>query len=138
MAIVAEQIELESNRDTTTLRLSNVEKFGDASGYRCNLKVHSSGFACERQFYFDDDSLAEAIVSLRRMANGQPGEATVKDRYEYDFLRFAMNRLGHVVVSGALHEYGELSQSLEFAFRTDQTVLAALIRELTAIHEAMV
>jgi hypothetical protein len=136
MAIVAEQIELRTNRDDTVLRLLNVEKFNDETGYRCDLVVRSGGFACERQFYFDGESFTDAIAALRRMIDGSSGEATIKFRYEDDFLRFEMNRLGHVFVSGELYEHSERSQSLKFAFRTDQTVLAPLVQEFVAVHDA--
>jgi hypothetical protein len=136
MAIVDERIELQTNSDRAALQLSNVEKFSDGSGYRCDLAVHSGGFACERPFYFDDAFLENAVASLRRMVAGSPTEAIIKGRYEDDFLRFEMNRLGHVFVSGELHEHSELAQSLAFAFRTDQTVLAPLVRDLAAIHAA--
>ncbi len=136
MAIVAEHIDLQTNCDSTALQLSNVEKFGDGSGYCCDLAVRSGGFACQRQFCFDDDYLTNALTSLRRMIDGSPGEATIKFRYEEDYLRFEVNRLGHVFVSGELHEYSDLAQMLKFAFRTDQTVLAPLVRELAAVHGA--
>ena len=134
MAIVAECIELQTNRESTALQFSNVEKFSDGSGYCCDLAVRSGGFACQRQFYFDDDRLTDALVSLRRMIDGLPGEAIFKFRYEEDFLRIETNRLGHVFISGELHEYSEMAQSLKFAFRTDQTVLAPLVRELAVVH----
>lgn len=136
MPIVADQIELQTYRDDTWLRLSNVEKFSDGSGFRCDLAVRSGGFTCQYPFYFDADLLADAIDSLRRMITGLPGLATIKGRYEADFLCFELNKLGHLFVPGELHEHGELSQSLKFAFKTDQTVLAPLAQELAVLHGA--
>jgi hypothetical protein len=136
MPIVAELIELQTHREAATLRLSNVEKFKDGSGYRCDLAVRSGGFVCEQAFRFHDQHLAEAIKSIREMIGGLPGEAVLKELWEKDFIQFKMNRLGHVVVSGELFDYRELPQSIKFAFRTDQTVFGPLLRDLTAIHEA--
>jgi hypothetical protein len=136
MPIVAEQIELQTNRDSTVLRLVNVEKFADGSGYRCDLTLRSRGFSCEHRFFFDEDSLTVAIASLHSMIKGSPGKAIIKPSYEDEFLCFEMNRLGHVVVNGALYEHGELPQSLKFTFRTDQTVLAPLLAELVILHGA--
>jgi hypothetical protein len=57
-------------------------------------------------------------------------EATIKYRYERDFVSFRANGLGQVFVSGELSEYSELTQRLVFAFRTDQTVLKPFILDL--------
>jgi hypothetical protein len=136
MPIVAEIIELQTNREATTLRLSNVEKFEDKSGYRCDLAVRSGGFAYERAFYFSDWCLAQAINSIRQMMGGLPGTAELRGQWEKDFIRFEMNKLGHVKVSGELFEHSELTQSIKFAFFTDQTVFGPLLRDLIVIHEA--
>jgi hypothetical protein len=136
MAIVADCIELQTHRDATSLRLSNIEKFSDSSGYRCDLSVRSGGFVCERPFYFDDWHLSEAIKMLRTMIECMPGEAVLKGMWEDHFIRFKVNHLGHVVVSGELFEYAELAQSIKFAFRTDQTVLDPLLRDFVSIQEA--
>jgi hypothetical protein len=58
----------------------------------------------------------------------------IRGLWEQDEINFAMNRLGHVVVSGQLFDYSELSQSLKFAFRTDQTVLGLFLRGLALIR----
>ncbi len=136
MPIVAEHIELQTHCEATTLRLSNVEKFQDGSGYRCDLAVRSGGFVCEQAFYFDDWHLAETIKSIRQMTEGLSCEAVLKGQWTKDFIQFKMNKLGHVVVTGELFEHSELSQFIKFAFRTDQTVFGPLLRDLTAIHEA--
>ena len=135
MGSVIETIELQTHREWTTLRLSNVEKFRDG-GYECRLAVRSGGFSCDNHFSFDDAHLTSAIASMRRMIEGHPDEALLKGEWETDFMRFAMNKLGHVVVSGELYEHSELPQSMKFSFRTDQTVLALLVRDFTALHEA--
>jgi hypothetical protein len=136
MPIVAEQIELRTNCEATTLKLSNVEKYGDGSGYGCQLSVRSGGFSVERHFYFDHFHLAKAIDAIRSMTVGAPGEATIRGQWDEDEINFNMNVLGHVIVSGQIFEHAELSQALKFAFRTDQTVLGPLLRDLEAIHVA--
>jgi hypothetical protein len=134
MALVAEKIELQTNCDSTVLRLCNVNKFEDGSGYACTLTVRSGGFACDHRFTFDDDSLSTAIRSLKAMCGGSPGEFVIKYRYEQDFIRFAMNKLGQVFVTGECRFDSDLSQLLRFGFRTDQTVLAPLRDALAAIR----
>jgi hypothetical protein len=138
MPIITEKIELQTNDPANTLRLTDVEKHagGGDSSYSCALTVHSNGFACIRRFDFDGDSLTAAIASLLKMTAGTPDEATLEYRHEADFLRFTMNRLGHVIVRGELYHYGELSHSLKFAFRTDQTVLSPWLEALIVLHNA--
>jgi len=127
------RIELQTHTDAALLRLSDIEKFGDGSGYRCNLTVKSKSFACELPFYFDDSHLRDGVDALSKMKEGSPGEAVIKGQWEDSVIRFALDHLGHLVVSGELFEHAELSQSLRFAFATDQTVLGPLVRDLTAL-----
>jgi len=131
-----EDIELQTHLANCALRMSNIERFTDGSGYACTLAVKSGEFSCTRRFYFDDRYLANAIDALRTMNQGVPGEATLRGHWDEDEVKLAMNRLGHVVVSGQLFEHSELSQSLKFAFRTDQTVLGPFLHELAAIRGA--
>jgi hypothetical protein len=136
MAIVAENIELQTHRSATALRLSNVEKFDDGSGYRCDLCVRSGAFAYDGPFFFDDAFVVDAIAAIKKMLAGEPAEAVLKGQWEDDAIRFQMNRLGHVAVSGLLLENGGHTQSLKFEFMTDQTVFGPLLRDLATLHGA--
>ena len=129
-AIIAEQIELQTHDRAKVVRLVAVEKFKDGSGYRCDLHVRSRGFSCDRPFYFDDVTLAEAVGSIQRMMSGTAGHAIIKGQWETDFLRLESNEMGHVVVSGEITEHSEYQQCLVFSFRTDQTILGPLNDEL--------
>jgi hypothetical protein len=100
----------------------------------CTLAVRSGDFSCFRRFYFDDWHLAKAIDALGAMNQGIAGEAVIRGEWEQDEIKFAMNRLGHVIVSGQLFEHSELSQSLKFAFQTDQTVLGPFLSGLANIR----
>lgn len=129
-------IDLQTHLDSNTLRMSTIERFADGSGYVCTLTVRSGDFSCTRRFYFDDWYLAKAIDAVRTMNQRKPGEAIVRGEWEQDEIKFAMNRQGHVIVSGQLFEHSELPQSLTFAFRTDQTVLGPLLSSLAAVRGA--
>lgn len=133
MPAIIDQVELKTNDEAHTLRFTSLEKFADDSGYRCTLFVRSGGFACERPFYFDDSHFPDAIMALKAMDRGQPGEALIKGRWEDDYVKFVSNDLGHVFVSGELYEHSDMSQSLTFGFRTDQTVLGPLVRDLSPL-----
>jgi len=45
--IVADMIELQTYDAGKLVRLSQVEKFEDGSGYQCELTVASNGFSCQ-------------------------------------------------------------------------------------------
>jgi hypothetical protein len=134
--IVAQGIEIRTNDETKIVRFSQVEKFRDGHGYGCDLTVVSGGFSCRRPFYFDDVSLAETLPSLRSMATSLEGKCTIRGQYEADYVQLEVDGLGHVLVSGELIEHSELRQHLKFAFRTDQTVLLPLARELQLLFDA--
>jgi hypothetical protein len=136
MPIVAEIIELQTHRESTVMRMSNIEKFLPEVAYSCQLTVNSGGLAYLGNFWFDDTNLARSIEAIRQMIAGQPAEAVLQYRFEKDFVRFKMNHLGHVAVTGELFDYGIPQQKLKFGFMTDQTVLAPLLRDLLVVHQA--
>lgn len=122
------EIVLQTNDDKKVLRLSDFKKFEDGSGYSCKISVCSGDFSCDRPFYFDDSHFPDAIRALQQMDAGNLGEATIKGQWEDDFIKFTLDKIGHVVVVGQIFEHAELSQQLKFAFETDRTVLGPLIR----------
>jgi hypothetical protein len=134
--VVVEVIELQTNDSTRVVRLSQIEKYRDGSGYQCELTVFSAGFSCKRPFYFDDVALSVAVPELQKMATGTPGNVILKGQWEEDFLQLRSNAMGHVWVSGEIIEHSEFDQRLKFAFRTDQTILGPLERELRILHDA--
>lgn len=134
--IVADMIELQTYDAAKLVRLSQVEKFGDGSGYRCDLSVTSGGFSCHRPFYFDDVAVGEAVPALWSMASTLSGKCIIKGQWEEDYLALEVNDAGHVLVSGEIFEHSEFGQRLEFAFRTDQTVLLPFAKELQSLFDA--
>jgi hypothetical protein len=125
-------IDLKTNDDRFVLQMRNIEDVGGEC-FRCDLFVRSGGFSCRRPFYFDDSHFPDAVASLRQMNTGTIGEATIKARWEDDYLTFQSDKLGHVFVTGELFEYADFSQSLKFGFVTDQTVLGPLVRDLESL-----
>ena len=134
--IVADMIELQTYDAAKLVRLSHVEKFGDGSGYRCELTVASNGFSCQRPFFFDDMAVGEAVPALRKMAATLFGKCIIKEQWEDDYLALEVDDMGHVLVSGEIFEHSEFSQRLKFAFRTDQTVLLPFANELQLLLDA--
>src|ERR1035437_2313105 len=105
--IVAERIELKTQDDSKVLRMFQVEKFPDGSGYRCELQVVSRGFSCQIPFYFEGSFLSAAVTALHRMNESQPDEATLKGLWEEDNIQLTSDKLGHIIVEGKLFEHSE-------------------------------
>ena len=134
--VVAELIELRTNDPGRIVRLEQIEKFRDGSGYQCVITVVSIRVSCSCPFFFDDVALSVAVPMLRDLARGKEGSLTIKGQWEPDSLRIDANAMGHVRVSGELTERSGLDQRVEFAFRTDQTVLSPLANDLQRLLEA--
>jgi len=133
MPRVVPDVELQTHDEIHNLRFSSLERADDGSGYSCMLHVRSGGFSCEVLFTFDNSHFPEAIANLKRMDTGKPGKAIIKGIYGDDCIRFESNDLGHVEVSGELHEHTERHQMLKFGFRTDQTTLGPLVSGLSGL-----
>ncbi|MCX5662683.1 MAG: hypothetical protein NTW19_23635 [Planctomycetota bacterium] len=130
MAKFIEEIELRTHDPAKILRLTEIDKDGDRGVYVCNLIVRSGGFQCDCRFIFDNSHFPDAIEALRMMDSGRPGQAIIKEQWDSDFIKFESNDLGHVWVSGEFGMNYDGMQFLRFSFRTDQTVLGPLIRDL--------
>ena len=129
-----EVIELQTHSDRHSLALHNLRR--EETIYTCLLVVRSGGFICEHPFTFDDSTFPDAIDRLKVMDRGNLDAVTVKARWEEDWIRITNNDMGHVFVEGELHEYGDHEQRLVFGFKTDQTVLRPLIKDLERLLEA--
>lgn len=130
-------IVLVTNCFDKVLELRNFQHFSDGPGFSAEMFVRCNGFSAQRPFYWSKDSFHAAIESLRGMDEHMNGKARFEEVYEHaQFLELSMRAHGHVLVSGQLVFLGEYLNRLSFAFETDQTCLAPLIRSLdTFNHE---
>jgi hypothetical protein len=111
------------------VELSDVERFGDGSGYCAKLRVQAGAFGCTgRPFYFDD--LESFISDLRRGYEKLTGSAELRSRYEHEFVKLEFTSRGYVVASGTIIDYGPPECRLQFAIETDQAVCPSFLREL--------
>ena len=133
--VVLPEIEFQTHDEDKVVQLKSIEKSPGGSGYKCSLLVRSRGFSCERPFYFDAHSLKDTIDKLTAMEQTLEGEAVLGERCEDEFIEIVVNRYGQVVVSGMVVEHSGLVQRLTFAFRTDQTILRPLVKDLTRLAE---
>ena len=128
------RIELATNDADKLLVLEDIERFSDGSGYMAHLRVHSTWLTFTHKFSFHELRLIDAISNLTKMAKGEPAAAKLMGEWESDFLQVELNDLGHVYVTGEIgYEGGPDFQHVSFSFRTDQTVVPPLLRDLTML-----
>ena len=114
---------------TEFVELSDIERFGEGSGYCAQLRVRAGPFGCtDRPFYFDD--LESFISDLHRGYEKLSGIAELRCRYEHEHVKLEFKSRGHVVASGTIIDYGPPECRLQFAFETDQTVCPPFLRQL--------
>ena len=125
-------IELQTQATNPALALRGVRRHSDgpSAAYEATLIVRSGGFSAERAFFFDEYHLSGFIESLVEMDRAFRGTARLGHQWEDQFIELTVDASGHVLVSGSLVEHDVPGQRLDFAFRTDQTVLRPLIRDL--------
>lgn len=128
------RIELATNDAEKLLVLEEIERFSDGSGYVAHLHVHSTWLTFTHRFSFHEIPLTDAISNLTKMAKGEPAAAKLTGLWEGDFVQLELNNLGHLYVTGEIgYEGGPDFQHVSFSFRTDQTVILPLLRDLTAL-----
>ena len=116
------------------LELSDVERFGDGSGYRAWIKVSTGNFAClGKSFYFD--ALPKFIEHLRSAQADVKGGAELRLPYEEEFVRFEFSPRGHVGIFGLLISDGPPGSRLNFSIEADQSYCPPFLMQLDAIAE---
>ena len=103
--------------------------------HQCVVRVQSGGFGFEGNFYFDNYSRFTA--SVEQMAIENAGSAELREDYKEQAIKLEILKLGHVLVSGIIEQYGDHSQVLRFGFKTDQTCLAQFGKDLRRVIEWM-
>ena len=101
--------------------------------HQCVVRVQSGGFGFEGNFYFDNYSRFTA--SVEQMAIENAGSAELREDYKEQAIKLEIMKLGHVLVSGIIEQYGDHSQVLRFGFKTDQTCLAQFGKDLRRVIE---
>ena len=79
---------------------------------------------------FERDVFDIFRAAVEAMGRCLIGSARLQPRYERGFVELTMGRAGAVLVSGEVVRAAEFSQLLRFEFRTDQTCIAPLARDL--------
>jgi hypothetical protein len=125
-------IVLQTNTDDPALALEDIQRFADESGFGCQLAVRSHGFAARTLFTFERDLFDIFRSAVEVMDRSLTGSARLQPRYEDGFIELTMGQAGAVFVSGEVVRHAEFSQLLRFEFRTDQTCLHPLVRDLDA------
>ena len=129
--IASQSIELVVGHDHF-FRISEVQRFADASGFVGRISLRSGAFALHgHKFYFDE--LGVFLAEVRRLYDTLSGRAELRAAWERNHLALAVTPLGHVSVSGHFEFFDGESQRLEFGFATDQTFLPPFIQSLASV-----
>lgn len=102
-----------------------------ADSFACVLAVRSDGFAARVPFWPERFVVERFLEQLRTVDRSLAGEALLQPLWETEHVRLQVRRSGVVWVSGEIGSGG--SNHLRFGFRTDQTVLAPLARDVEVV-----
>lgn len=100
---------------------------GNPYNTACQLKVISGEFAGAGGWECDWQDFIRFSVELEQLYYFQCQEVEFRDIEWGNWVKFAIDKLGGVTVSG--HLYG-VSQTLEFEFRADQTALQPFVQQI--------
>lgn len=125
------EVKLQNHLANPSFRLREITRFADDGGFRSQLVVRSGGFSVERPFFFDGSALARFLDELGRLDELKPGFARLRASDGPDVIGCELHARGDVTVFGAIHEQARVTQSLRFAFTTDQTVIAPFRDDLS-------
>lgn len=128
-------IELETNDLSKQLILKNI-RYAGSSTFECKAFVKSGWLQIDRQFFFGLFYVKEFLNTLQEMNSSLSGKTSLKAGYEDQIISLECGKMGKIVVSGEFIEHSMLSQSCEFSFITDQTVLPSLINQIGALIES--
>lgn len=123
-------IELATNDPAHGFALRDIRP-AEADAFACGLEIEAGGFAAHVPFWPERWALRRFLDQLREMDRTLAGDALLQPLWEPEHVRLTLERSGAVWVSG---EVGAATGNhLRFSFRTDQTVLAPLIRDLDRV-----
>ena len=125
-------IQLETQNERRKLSLKNIKDSGGDT-FECRAIVKSGWLECDRQFFFSRYYAEEFLKSIIEMNSTFNGIAELKAEYEDQIITFTCNKMGKVIVYGKFIEHSMLSQTMEFRFETDQTVLSGLIKQFQVL-----
>ncbi len=116
-------VALQNHLENPSFRMREITRFEQDGGFRSMLAVRSGGFSVDRPFFFDGSGLARFLDELGKLGELKPGFARLRASDGPDLVGLELHARGDVTVFGAVHEQARVSQSLRFAFTTDQTVV---------------
>lgn len=122
-------IELATNDPQNGVALRGIQPVA-ADAFECELEVHSGGFAARIRFWPERFALERFRDQLREMDRTLAGNALLQPLWEPEYVRMDLERTGAIWVSGEVGS--DAGNHLRFGFRTDQTVLVPLIRDVEA------
>lgn len=92
----------------------------------CQWKVISGAFAGMGEWECDWQAFVNFSVELEQLYYFQRQEVELRDIEWGNWIRFTMDRTGHLTISGHLYK----GQTLEFEFGADQTALQPVLSQM--------
>lgn len=92
------------------------------------VKVVSGEFAGAGEFECDWTEFLRFVSELNELYDFRRDEAELRDIEWGSWLRFLMNKVGSLTISG--HLYGAAAQTLDFSLETDQTALQSFLQQI--------
>jgi hypothetical protein len=117
------------------VRLADVERFADGSGFVGHLSVRSDAF-CLTDYRFFFDGLDRFLADLQHLYQSLSGSARLQTTYEEPYFELVAAPSGHVRVRGHIVFFSEETHRLDFGFVTDQTFLPPMISSVEAVLAA--
>ena len=102
--------------------------------YDCDISIRSNGFACEKDFAFDNDEYF--LAKLKDVCTSQTGEAELTDLQSDNYLKIQAFGEGTLLVTGLILEEQPYTQALEFAFTTQYPMIERFLSEFTRVIRA--
>ncbi len=117
------------SEESSHFAISSIEQFPDGHGWHGTLNLRSGPFALiAYQFYFDD--LDVFLKQIKSLYSSLSGTATLRLRYEYDFIEVTGLSRGHIAVKGHFGTSAPETNRLDIEFVLDQTYLPPLISSI--------
>jgi hypothetical protein len=132
MNLIEDEVRLETNDEARSLALS---RFRHSNGkvFSAQLRIQSSGFACDREILFDGfEAWVEKVAAMDRTMKGEA--ALSEESLSEPLLRLRLDVQGHLYVEGVVEWSGDPPQRLQFGFVTDLTGLADFAAGLGAVR----
>ncbi len=113
----------------------NETSYGGGYSVKGRIEISVLGFKVDSQHYFTTGELYMFKEKLKLCYQNISGTATLDNTERELELSVSFNKKGTITVSGEFQERPDVNNRLLFEFKTDQTCILPVIKELEAIQK---